>query len=97
MASPLTIGTSSVLISGNPKRVDIRFQNNGATILYFKRQLTPSANLPSATNYDFALGVPAAGVTGIIETNSTSPFYVVSSAAAGVLAVYETIKTSKVL
>jgi len=96
MASPLIIGTTAVAIAvRNTRRADIRFQNTGATIIYIKK--VPLEGLftpPSATDYEVLLAPPAALTESgeAFITDSISSFAAVSSAAAGVLAVYETIK-----
>lgn len=69
------------------------FQNSGLTTLLFKRQLSSLSDLPSLTNYDFAIGANTIfDPDAFVSSNSTSPFYVVSSVVGGVLAVFETIK-----
>ena len=92
MASPLTIGVATVVVAPvNTKRVSIRFQNGGATIIYLKK--VPVSGVywaVSATDYEVMLAVPAAGAVEFFETNSTASFIAISSAAAGVLAIYET-------
>ena len=95
MASPITVGATAMAAAlANPRRVSIRFQNASATqTLYFVRQIGTVANVPSATNYEFSL-TPGSVVfdTNVANTstNSTAQFNVVASAAAGVLAIYET-------
>jgi hypothetical protein len=85
--SPQTVGLIAITIPRNRNRVNIRFQNTGTTILYVSR-----SNLVSATNFEFT--IPAPTLTepseSNITTNSTSAFYVVSSAAAGQIAIFET-------
>jgi hypothetical protein len=89
MSSPLTVGaTAIVAVPANRHRVDVRFQNTGATILYLAR----APIVPTALNYEIMLAIPTAGEINeaFISTNSTAQFNVLSSAAAGVLAIYET-------
>lgn len=96
MASPITIGTTAITIATrNTRRSDIRFQNTGATIIYIKK--IPAEGLftpPSATDYEVLLAPPAALTESgeAFITDSISSFAAVSSAAAGVLAIYETNK-----
>jgi hypothetical protein len=96
MVTPVTIGTTAVtVLPANTRRYSVRFQNTGASTLYFVRQIsTTVANVPTITNYEFLLG--PGGATEIneayTETRSTAQFNVVSSAAGGTLAVLETIK-----
>lgn len=98
MSSPITVdATAIVAILANPKRVNVRFQNVSATqTLYFTRQVGSIANVPSATNYDFLLE-PGSAVydrnVANISTNSGSQFNVISSVAAGLLAIFETYRT----
>ena len=98
MVSPITVGTSAIVaVAKNTKREKIRFQNASVTqTLYFVRQIGTAANIPSATNYEVAL-FPTSAVfdpnEAAWETDSTAQFNVVSSAAAGVLAILETVKS----
>ena len=94
MASPITIGIATVVVAPiNKKRVSIRFQNTGATIIYLKKVPTNGAYWAvSAADYEVMLAVPAAGTIEFFETNSTASFIAISSAAAGVLSIYETNK-----
>jgi len=90
MATPISVGTTAVVaVLPNPKRVKVVFQNTGATTLYFYR----NPNLPSTTSYEFLLNPGATPTNSYseIDTNSVSQFNVISSAAGGVLAVFETI------
>ena len=95
MASPIVVGTTAIVaVSRNTNRIKVRFQNTGATqTLYFTRQIGAVSNVPSATNYEFLLapGTVAEVNEAYIETNSTAQFNVVSSAAAGSLAIFETV------
>ena len=97
MASPITVGvTAMTAVAANPRRVSVRFQNASATqTLYFVRQIGTIPNVPSVTNYEFSL-TPGSAVfdsnVAHTATDSTVAFNVVSSAAAGVLAIYETVK-----
>ena len=94
MASPITVGVTTVVVAPvNKKRVSIRFQNAGATIIYIKKvPVTGVYWAVSATDYEVMLAVPAAGTVEFFETNSIASFIAISSAAAGVLAIYETSK-----
>lgn len=94
MITPITVPvTPIVAISANRKRNAVRFQNSGATTLYFVRQIGTTTNVPSATNYEYSLAAPT--VTDPNEnsftTNSTAQFNVVSSAVGGILAIAETV------
>jgi len=97
MITPITVGTTAIMaVPANQKRVGIRFQNNSTTqTLYFVRQIGATPNVPSVTNFEFSLA-PASVVFDPNDANtitdSVAQFNVVSSAAAGSLAIYETIK-----
>lgn len=99
MASPVTIGvTAIVAVPKNTKRVSVRFQNTSLIqTLYFVRQIGTHPNIPSITNYEVAL-FPTTAVfdpnEAAFESNSTAQWNVVASAAAGSLAIYETIKVN---
>lgn len=91
MANPIIVGTIAIIaIPRNVKRVKVRFQNTGASILYFYR----NPNIPSSTNYEFLLepAVLSDVNDAYIETNSTAQFNVVSSAVGGELAIFETAR-----
>jgi hypothetical protein len=97
MASPITVGTTAaVVVLQNLSREGVRFQNTSATqTIYLKR--VPSSGLftpVSATDYDVRMLPDSATAEGgaPFSTNSVSAFQAISSAAAGVLAVYETVK-----
>jgi len=96
MASPLTVGVAAIIaVPRNDRRVKVRFQNTSPTqTLYFVKQPTTAVAIPSATNYEFLLapGTTAEVNEAYIETNSTSQFNVVASAAAATLAVFETVR-----
>jgi hypothetical protein len=97
MASPLTIGTTATVVAlVNRSRVNIRFQNTSPTqVIYIKKiPLTGTYTAVSSTDYEVALQPVTALVEGgeAFETNSVASFMAISSAAAGVLAVYETSK-----
>lgn len=98
MASPLTIGTTASIIAlVNTKRNSIRFQNTSSAsqIIYIKKiPLTGTTTTVSPTDYDVRLfaGVLAEGLEEAFETQSVASFMAISSAAAGTLAVYETVK-----
>jgi len=65
-----------------------------SNIIYIKKiPLSGAYPVVSATNYDVRLfaGQINEGLSEIFETNSIASFMAVSSAASGVLAVYETI------
>ena len=90
MASPITVGTTAIVAAvANRKRVDIRFQNTGATILYLAR----APIIPTATNYEIMLAIPTAAEINeaFINTDSTAQFNVLSSAVGGTLAIFETV------
>lgn len=96
MASPLPIGIAVVVIAPvNRKRAGIRFQNTSATqTIYIKKIPRSGAYTPvSATDYEIRL-LPdsATDVAGeALQTNSTSSFEAIASAAGGLLAVCETV------
>jgi len=96
MASPIVVGTTAIVaVVANPKRAGLRFQNVSATqTLYFKRiPATGTYTIVSATDYDFRMLPDSATGEGgePFETNSVASFMVISSAAAGSLAVFETV------
>ena len=96
MASPLTIGTTAIVVAPiNKKRDLVRFQNTGATIFYIKKVPFEGVfTLPSATDYE-VLMQPSSSLTeagDAFETNSVAAFAAVSSAVGGILSVYETSK-----
>lgn len=91
MASPITVGTTAIVAAPtNRRRVNIRFQNTGATILYLSR----APIVPTAIAYEILLAIPigAEANEAYVQTNSTAQFNVLSSAASGILAIFETIK-----
>jgi len=97
MASPITVGTTAIVVAlANLSRADIRFQNTSLTqTIYLKR--VPSTGLftpVSTTDYDVRMLPDSATGEGgePFETNSVSAFQAISSAAAGTLAIYETVK-----
>jgi hypothetical protein len=97
MASPVTVGVAAIVaVPKNTKRNSVRFQNVSATqTLYFVRQIGTTPNIPSVTNYEVAL-FPASAVfdpnDADFESRSIAQWNVVSSAAAGSLAILETVK-----
>lgn len=89
MANPLIVGTTAIVaVPRNNQRVNVRFQNTGATILY----LAKAPIIPSSVSYEIMLALPTAAEINeaFITTNSTAQFNVVSSANNGVLAIFET-------
>lgn len=96
MASPLTIGTSAVtVVPIRKKRDNVRMQNTGATVIYIKKiPLEGPFSIVSPTDYDVLLtsSTTTAEAGDAFETDSISSFMAVSSAAGGLLAIYETIK-----
>ena len=96
MVSPIIVGIIPAVIAPlDKKRVDIRFQNTGVSIIYLKKiPLTGVFSFPSATDYEVLLA-PAALLNEAGEafvTNSVSSFAAVSSIPGGILAIYETRK-----
>ncbi|MGV8961895.1 MAG: hypothetical protein ACOH2V_00760 [Candidatus Saccharimonadaceae bacterium] len=91
ITTPITVGTTAVVaIVTNPKRVSVRFQNAGATILYFSR----APFIPSTTSYEFSIGATAVGdPDAAVSTDSVAQFNVISSAAGGILSMFETART----
>lgn len=91
MVSPMIVGTTAIVaIPKNRNREDVRFQNVGASFLYFTRYPI----IPTYTNYEFIIGPPIVGEINeaIITTNSTAQFNVISNLPGGILAIYETNK-----
>lgn len=91
MATPISVGVTAVVaVLRNPKRVQVLFQNTGATTLYFYR----NPNIPSTTSFEFQLnpGTTATNENSKLITDSIAQFNVISSAAAGVLAIFETTR-----
>lgn len=99
MASPITVGTTPVLlITVNTKRKNVIFQNNGKEEIYVKRWPpgTP-APIPSATNYDFILCPDKEEGTlcgEIFSTESISAFVAVSGKNTAPVGVTETVKVA---
>jgi len=91
MATPISVGVTAVVAAlRNPDRVQVLFQNTGATTLYFYR----NPNIPSTTSFEFSLapGATPTNENSELSTNSIAQFNVISSAAGGVLAIYETAR-----
>ena len=96
MASPITIGTASVVIApARINRADIRIQNVGKTTIYIKK-IPLTGVIPSVSDTDFEVQLispPSANEEGeIFKTNSIAAFVAVSSKADGSISVYETTK-----
>jgi len=96
MASPIVVGVSAIVaVPVKRKRALVRFQNVGATTLYVKKlPLEGAFSVVSPTDFEVIL-LPATGTAeggDAFETNSIASFMAVSSAAAGSLAIYETVK-----
>lgn len=99
MASPVTIGTSPLVItSRSNSRVDIRFQNIGETKIYLKKiPLTGTFTPVSLTDFEVVL-IPLddKGNTenmSEFSTNSIARFMAISDDTDGLLAIYETKTT----
>jgi len=97
MASPVTIGTSAVVVVPvNKDRVSIRFQNTSATqTIYIKKiPLEGAFSVVSVTDYDVRMLPDSSTGEGgePFETSSIASFMAISSAAAGTIAIYETVK-----
>ena len=96
MASPIIIGITPVtVVPINTKRSIVRLQNTGVTTITIKKIPLDGPFTPvSITDYDVLLGPLAAPGEGgeAFETNSTASFMAIASAAAGSLAIYETVK-----
>lgn len=87
----IIVGTTAVVaIPSNKRRVGVRFQNGGSTLLY----LAKSPLMPTLLDYDIMLYTPTFGeiTSSYINTNSTAQFNVVSSDVNGILSIFETIK-----
>jgi hypothetical protein len=82
MASPISVGTTAIVaVPRKATRSSVRFQNVGETTLFFKRKTNPST-----TDYEFSILKGGEAV----HTNSIDRFEVISSAANGSLAIFET-------
>ena len=97
MASPIVVGTTAIVaVPANASRNNIRFQNTSSTqTIYLKRIPTTGAyGIVSTTDYDIRLLPDTATAEGgePFETQSTASFMVISSASAGSLAIFETVK-----
>lgn len=96
MASPLTISTTASIVAlVNKRRNSIRFQNSGTTTIYIKKiPIAGTTTTVSVTDYEVLLAPStSAGEAGeAFVTDSVASFMAISSAAAGILAVYETVK-----
>lgn len=95
MASPITVGVVAIVVAPiNKKRAAIKFQNTSPTqIIYIKKiPLSGAFSTVSATDYEFKLSPLAEPTEGAesFETNSIASFMAISSAAGGILAIYET-------
>jgi len=94
MANPLIVGITSELVAPiERRRALIRFQNTGATIIYIKKiPLEGVVTDVSPTDYQIALYPAASSSEGgeAFDTTSIASFRAISSAAGGLLAVYET-------
>jgi len=97
MSSPITVGVAAIVaVPINRNRASVRFQNTSPSqILYLKRiPLEGPYSVVSATDYDVRMLPDSATGEGgePFETKSIASFMVVASAAAGTLAVFETVK-----
>ena len=95
MASPITVGAAAITVAAaNRNRVSIRFQNTSATQVIYIKKIPPTGvvTVVSATDYEVELEPVTTFVDGSESfiTNSTAGFQAIASAAAGVLAIYET-------
>lgn len=97
MASPITVGTTAVVVANyNPNRGVIRFQNTGATGTIYMKKVRKSGTVvpPSPTDYEVLLSSATLAVESgdAFETNSISKFMAVGSVAGCLLSIYETNK-----
>lgn len=97
MASPITVGTSAViLVPINTSRANLQIQNTSATqTIYLKRiPVSGAYTVVSATDYEMLL-TPASATAAAGDafvTNSVASFMAIASASGGLVAVYETNK-----
>jgi len=60
MTSPVTIGTTAVMVAPvNRNRRELIFSNTGDNDIYLKKQRGSLFSIPSKTNYDYKLQVGA--------------------------------------
>jgi hypothetical protein len=97
MVSPLSVGTAATVVAPiRKKRNSIRFQNSGTTQIYLKKiPLEGAYSVVSATDYEVVLYPTSSSQEGgeAFETDSILSFMAISPGTAGILAVYETIKS----
>lgn len=105
MASPITIGTTAMVVAlKSAARADIRFQNTGSSTIYIKKiPLSGAFSTVTSTDYEVKI-LPftsedadeedddrrRTGEGEAFETNSIAGFMAVSSSSHGLLAIYET-------
>jgi len=99
MASPLVVGTTSVVVAPiNTSRASLQIQNTSATqTIYIKKiPISGSFTVVSATDYEMLLtpATATAAAGDAFVTNSVASFMAIASAAGGAVAIYETNKVS---
>ena len=97
MASPLVVGTTSVVVAPiNTSRASLQIQNTSATqTIYIKKiPISGSFTVVSATDYEMLLTPATAAAGDAFVTNSVASFMAIASAAGGAVAIYETNKVS---
>jgi len=97
MTSPISIGTTAIVVAPiNKRRSIIRFQNTGKDSIFIKKiPITGNTSIVSDTNFEVELFPESASSKEggqSFETNSIASFMAISSAAGNALAVYETNK-----
>jgi hypothetical protein len=96
MTSPIVVGVAAIVaVPIHKARSIVRFQNVGVTTIYLKKvPLSGAFSVVSPTDFEIIL-LPATGTAeggDAFETNSIASFMAISSAAAGSLSIYETVK-----
>ena len=96
MTSPITVGTTAIIVApANIRRNSIRFQNVGLTTINMKKiPLTGVVSTVSTSDFEAQLFGASTALEGgeAFTTDSTTGFMAISSAANGALAVFETSK-----
>lgn len=94
MASPITVGTTAVIVVPvNKHRSSIRFQNVGTTTINIKKVSLHRTIVPvSISDFEVQLFGASTSLEGgeAFVTDSILGFMAISSSANGSLAVYET-------
>jgi len=91
MTSPLSIGTTSIIVAPiNRKRAILRMQNTGGKDIYVKKIPLSGLIVPvSATDYDVVVAATTGNSEAVVfETNSINAFQAISSTPVKYLHVF---------